>query len=546
MDTDLWIQPPVDGTTVALPPDAPPDLQVRRQAPRPLRPDQADLGTPLPDGRAAPPPDGSAGARSLVVIGDSITQGFQSLAIHRTQLSWPTMVARALEMDFTYPTFDGPQNVPGLPVNLEALARSVEASIKDRPLPFEDLHVLRTAISSLEDVRHFWEKGDGSVLSGSDTYYDNLAIWGWDIRDAISKSREWCQGKVAAHEALLKRLTVSNQLMVSHANERTALRTLWNAADPEPSRTQVDAMKYLGSRPDGRGIDTLVIALGANNALGSVASMSISWSGDDFQDVDKKSQYNVWTPQHFAIELELLADEVLNAKANRTLWLTVPHVTVVPLLRGVGEKPYYSRYFPRYTRPWISDADFDADIHNSMTGDDARLIDAAIDQYNWAIKQRVHDERLRGSDWYVVDLCGLLDRVAYRRYLASAQSRPDWWTDFGEADVLPPELLAMSPRPDTRFFASDKKGRTQGGLIALDGVHPTTIGYGLIAREVLEVMKLAAVPGAAEASIDFGTLLAEDTLNSDPPAQISEDGRMIGMLNRAVDVVEVLFGMKPT
>ena len=66
--------------------------------------------------------------------------------------------------------------------------------------------------------------------------------------------------------------------------------------------------------------------------------------------------------------------------------------------------------------------------------------------------------------------------------------------------MLPPELLALDPVPTTRFFHSGPQGRTDGGLFALDGVHPTTIGYGIIAQEVIRIMDDAGVtftgPGA--------------------------------------------------
>ena len=41
-----------------------------------------------------------------------------------------------------------------------------------------------------------------------------------------------------------------------------------------------------------------------------------------------------------------------------------------------------SRYFPFYTRPWITDEDFDPKRDPHITGDEARAIDSAIDAYN--------------------------------------------------------------------------------------------------------------------------------------------------------------------
>ena len=53
---------------------------------------------------------------------------------------------------------------------------------------------------------------------------------------------------------------------------------------------------------------------------------------------------------------------------------------------------------------------------------------------------------------------------------------------------LPPELATLDPVPNTRFFRSTTQGRIDGGLFSLDGVHPTTSAYGIVAREVVRIM----------------------------------------------------------
>ncbi len=83
----------------------------------------------------------------------------------------------------------------------------------------------------------------------------------------------------------------------------------------------------------------------------------------------------------------------------------------------------------------------------------------------------------------------LLDRLATRRYIESPWARPTWWTPY----ELPPALPRLDPVPSTRFFRSGPEGRTEGGLFSLDGVHPTTIAYGIVAQEVIKVMELAGV-----------------------------------------------------
>jgi hypothetical protein len=102
----------------------------------------------------------------------------------------------------------------------------------------------------------------------------------------------------------------------------------------------------------------------------------------------------------------------------------------------------------------------------------------------------------------------VLDGLAYRRFVtdAEARSRNAW-----QATRLPSELADL----DTRFFRSDRTGRLQGGLLGLDGVHPTTSGYGIVADELVAVL---ATAGVAAKHVDFAALRREDTLNQNPPA----------------------------
>ena len=190
-------------------------------------------------------------------------------------------------------------------------------------------------------------------------------------------------------------------------------------------------------------------------------------------------------------------------RAQRVVLATVPHVTIAPLARGVnphnrarsGEPG--SRYFPYYTDPWIDDDDFRPTKHRHLTHQQARAIDSAIDQYNATITERSVTAGSAGRDWYVLDLCGLLDSLAYRRFDDDPQAakRNDW---------VPYELPQPIADLDTRFFRSDENGRRQGGLFGLDGIHPSISGYGIIAQEVLDVLAVAGIPSTP---IDFAALL---------------------------------------
>ncbi|MGX9229713.1 hypothetical protein ACWV95_32860 [Streptomyces albus] len=145
-------------------------------------------------------------------------------------------------------------------------------------------------------------------------------------------------------------------------------------------RAADDAGQVREPDPD-HGIETLIVFLGANNALSSVVDLKVVWSEAGYDDLRRKGRFTVWRPEHFAAELGQLAQAVERIRARHVIWCAVPHVTIAPIARGVDAKGAAgSRYFPYYTRPWISDRDFDRRRDPHLTGEQARAVDAAIDR----------------------------------------------------------------------------------------------------------------------------------------------------------------------
>ncbi|WP_328876408.1 hypothetical protein OHT76_43830 [Streptomyces sp. NBC_00287] len=186
-----------------------------------------------------------------------------------------------------------------------------------------------------------------------------------------------------------------------------------------------------------------------------------------------------------------------------------------------------SRYFPHYTRPWISDHAFNPVLHPHLTGEQAEDVDRAIDLYNEAIIKEVSTARQDGRDWYLMDTAGLLDRLASRRYIEDPLARPKLWRAY----PLAPQLTALAPEPNSRFLTSDGARRTDGGLFSLDGVHPSTVGYGIVAQELINVMLRAGVEfrhpdgsvRTAPVTVDFDRLIRRDTLINQPPGNLTSD-----------------------
>lgn len=483
-----------------LDPATPPDVVVTESA-RPLITDPT-LGVPLAPGG----PPAIAAKHPLVTVGDSLTHGMSNGAVFFTDRSWPALVAQHIGADqFRFPGYGGP--LDGLPLNLEALGRRLQDTfggdiniIETLRLPFR----LQGLIDGNED---YWEGRAPQKPPTSTVRFHNLGIYGWDVRDALSFTAE----RAATNTSFPTKDTFTGALP-ERDNDIAAASVLLPFGS---AATQVGAAAAHGA--DG-GIDTLVVALGSNNALRSVVDKNPVWSADGYDQIGRKGAYNVWRPTHFASEYAALVTAVGAIAANRVILATVPHVTIPPIAKGVnpanpGQKwRTGSRYFPFYIDPWVSEESFRPERDRHLTHQQARAVDSAIDQYNNTICNAVTQARRGGRDWYVLDICGILDGLAARRYLTDpAAAAANNWTPY--------ELPAPIADLTTRFFLSDGSGRLQGGLFGLDAIHPTISGYGVLADAVLDILRGA---GVATRPIDFTALLARDTLNSAPPALVAQ------------------------
>jgi lysophospholipase L1-like esterase len=402
----------------------------------------------------------------------------------------------------------------GLPLNLEALLRKAQTRFGTTLNPLETLDLPLYLHRLLDQNEDYWERDAGSRPPRTDRRYENLGIYGWDVRDALSSTSARARARVTATKPTDDFLGIKPE----HDNDIAAWSVLAPFGD---AAAMLDAAASHGR--DG-GIGTLVVVLGANNALRTVTDKKVVWSAAGFNDLDRKDPFTVWRPSHFAVEYSVLVRVLRRIPAARVVLSTVPHVTVAPIAFGVnpqnpGQKwRPASRYFPYYTDPWIAEADFDPTKDRHLTHQQARAVDSAIDQFNDTITAAVSAARREGRNWRVLDLCGVLDGLAYRRFAADeAAAAANAWKPF----VLPGPIADL----DARFFRSGPAGRSQGGLFGLDAVHPTTSGYGIVAQAVLGVL---AGAGVAVTPVDFAALRRKDTLNSSPPALLD---KVLGLIS---------------
>ncbi len=476
----------------------------------------------------------------LVTIGDSLTHGFQSGAIFSTDISFPAIIAHELGWGggFRHPSYPG---YGGLPLNIELLLRELEERFGKNLDWWEAALALFHARGFLDKAEDYWERGPGKDVPRTTGINHNLGVYGWDVRDVLSKNAKICRDAIDEPKDNFLKQVVQND------GDRAALRVLPSAGiDGDENMTVLAAAQRLGedrSADQRHGIETLIVFVGANNALQTVTKLKVKWSGPDYKDLKGKESYTVWDPDHFKEELRELAKQVRGIAARHVIWCTVPHVTIAPIARGVARKMTIgSRYYPYYTRPWISDRDFNPTVHPHVTGEQARDIDLAIDLYNDAITAQVKNARDDGRDWYLMDTAGLLDRLAAKRYIDDPNARPAWWQPY----PLPPQLAALPTPPNSHFLTSDGNGRTDGGLFSLDGVHPTTVGYGIMAQELVNIMRLAGVEfrhldGTVRPDpvlVDFDRLIRRDTLINQPPGNLTSGFEVLAWAEASISLLK--------
>jgi hypothetical protein len=494
----------------------------------------------------------------FAAIGDSLTQGFQQGAISRPEWSYPAMVSRALGAAPNLPDFSGEG---GLPFNLERLlnelGRRYGSAIQFLEIPF----ALGTVGGLLSRIEEYWERGPGAGASGSGPLHHSLAVWGFEVLDAYTLTEAVCRRHTPPAK---NQLWVQNQIP-EYAMYRTARRVLNPRFErAQEDLTQLDAARALAAREGG--IENLLVFLGSNNVLGTCTSLRMRWSQSaDFRKYAHQRACNIWAPEHFQTLVETLSTKVRALQSDdlvgRVFIGTVPHVTIAPVSRGVSPGSMDASgnsnglpdkssdgYYEYYTHFWVWDKDFAADPHayQFLTREDARTIDQVIDAYNESIRSAAEEH-----GWTVVDYCRILDELAFRR----SGGRPSY--RFPDALVR-----ALSANPATAFRVypdgadgsqrvlldarymniragvqadpadfAQMQSKYRGGLFGLDGVHPSTTGYGVMAHELLGAMRAAGVPGADPGALPWDRIVEADTLLTAPPKPLESLQEALGFLS---------------
>ena len=452
----------------------------------------------------------------LVAIGDSLTQGFQSGAISRTELSYPVMIARALGLsiptEFRFPTFPG----DGLPINLEQLLISMESSLGYEIDILEWFTRFPHLFSSyMDEVEDLYERGKGkydrpSAFKGK---YHNLAVWGFRVYDSFTINGEYCEKEIERNEGWIEDDFLG---LPSAPMYRTAYKVL-NPGNQRQRKswTQIRNLEEIYQE---EGVENLIIWLGGNDCLGTVVSLQLNEMPAEFdsKDPEKRRQFNLTHPNIFQEDFKTLIEKVngIISENTRVFVANVPYVTIPPITQGIGKLPNHAKYFDYYGRFFVDPDKFNPRFNSYLTGQEVEKIDDSIDQFNNIIKHQVAQA---GQNWYLVDTATILNSLAVKRNHLSnpAEALKAYYSSLGISDH---PLLRLNPIPSILTLDTNDRKRKGGGLFSLDCVHPTTILYAIVAEAFLREMKQAGVENADPEYLNWNHIILQDSLLQFPPA----------------------------
>lgn len=456
------------------------------------------------------------------------------------------MIANCLgDKQFNYPDFSGEG---GLPLNLEHLLRMLESRYGQEISPLDLPQALMSIHSFIDRVEDYWERGEGLKASQTGPIHRNLAVWGYELGDCDTLSADQAQKGIPFFSRTFPFLT-DNHLIINEIPDapmyRTAMRTLNPSLSTFHSHlTQIDSAKKIAT--DNGSIENLIVFLGNNNCLGTVVDLEKRLS--EASDVNsirphRKKESTLWKVEHFKDVLERIAPKIDEIGAENVFIGTVPPVTIPPITRGVtvnksanGSDLDEHGHFEYYTYFFIWDDDFKKAPHKypHLKRHEIKEIEDTIESYNNLWKREAQQ---RG--WHIVDLHSVLKSLAFRRQQGNITY------------TFPSGLInAMRNNPktakrvkddgtlllDTRYLCErEESGKNTyvGGLFSLDGVHPTTIGYGLLAHEFIEKMKTVN-PDMIKHELDWDEIVKADTLVTQMPENLKNLKHILGSLAKCL------------
>jgi len=376
----------------------------------------------------------------MMAIGDSLFNGVRSLTINEPLAQWsaPAQVANALGIPFATP--DYPRNV----------VTNFEQWLRDFPN-------LAGIALDVENNINFWDTNPKSSLAA----FDNIAIASTTYADMYSRTWQTAQTEINDLHGRLgtdfSKIGGNLAALFFAFNTRFLLNP---TGDP-----QAPALTPLGIVAERRPA-RLLISIGANNGLWNMGFAADASTGQPGGPIgDPFDQQDMSDLNKFFDELRALPADVKHIYLNALPlpsqvadMMPVPDVSDDPSAKP-GPGNYYAHYENRF-----------GFNYNVLTGAQVKANDALVT----AVNARVRAEAATDPRIHVVPIDAAFAQYDFK---TNKDARTIPTTDgktISNIMIEGPELLFPN------FW--------RGGLMGLDGMHPTVVGYAIMSTQILQAI----------------------------------------------------------
>lgn len=406
----------------------------------------------------------------MMAIGDSLYQGVRSLTIKRgmMQLSAPALVAEALGIRHKFSCPD-----PARPILID-----MEEWLKMLP----DLDAIRDDLAASTD---YWLARP--VSPSGRLLFENIAIASATVADLYTDTWRTAHDFLSAQPGLKRRL---KKLDLAGLNLGAIVQALNTRFTLNPSGRKafqgLTQMDMVAARLPKR----LLVNIGSNNGLWDIAF-----------EANPRGQVRLRTElTELAARLNALPPNVEAIYFNNLPPpSTVPNLMPVPDRVEWERKPGKGKYYAQYENRFGFG-------HGTMTSKELQKLDEHVAKVNREAQQILRDAFENKARLHFVDLAAMLKAYNSKHERRTAKNV------IKVKDGRTTKTLS-NVTTEADFWG----GFARGGFMGLDGMHPTVVGYAVMAQEVTKAI-LAAEPGTSAKAIDFDEAFRRDKLLTDMPA----------------------------
>ena len=437
----------------------------------------------------------------MMVIGDSLAQGCRSLSV--TSLlcsqSWSARVAAVQKWQFVPPNHPRPV--------LFDLEREIR-NLNPVSLPLDNIVLegfVGRYLKNLDDWQH--------QIPQTTVYFDNLALAGALVGDLYNRSAKSCDDSI-------KTLVGDNPfdaLKISSVGELHIAINGRYVLNPskDPAYDNYTQLDWVALRKP----KNLFVQIGHNHGLFAVGFSGSICNINNPE--DSITQPGAGQTDNFWDQWQILATRLANlsSEVERIYIVLLPKVGAVGNLMPLGNGRDADGYAPAYD-PTFS-------THPRLPGPQLKQIDTAIKSVNAKIKDIILTEQAKAkaaARTIFIDAYQILNTYDFKNSEDNSQRIPITGNEIVDNRYLNGHLrFGWPPIPNEELCS--------GGFFSVDGMHPSGVGYAVIAQNILKPLGATAIPADILAQA-----YNDDSLLSDYPAELDMLVDLLKVLREAISV----------